>query len=68
MRSYFSDGQRRKVKERNLLCFWAARELGMTLTALARKLEMSIAGVGFAVERGGLIAKKKGFYADKLSY
>ena len=40
----------------------------MTLTALARKLEMSIAGVGFAVERGGLIAKKKGFYADKLSY
>ena len=52
--------QRRKVKARRLLCFWAARELGMTLTALARKLEMSIAGVGFAVERGELIAKKKG--------
>jgi len=38
--------QRRKVKARSLLCFWAARELGMSLTALARKLEMSIAGVG----------------------
>jgi putative transposase len=53
--------QRRKVKARSLLCFWAARELGMSLTALARKLEMSIAGVGFAVERGELIAKKRNF-------
>ncbi len=32
-----------------------------TITALARKLEMSIAGVGFAVERGELIAKKRIF-------
>ncbi len=31
----------------------------MPLTALARKLEMSIAGVEFAVERGELIAKKR---------
>ncbi len=53
--------QRRKVKARSLLCFWAARELGMSLTALARKLEMSIAGVGFAVESGELIAKKRNF-------
>ena len=53
--------QRRKVKARSLLCFWAARELGMSRTALARKLEMSIDGVGFAVERGGLIAKKRDF-------
>ena len=43
----FPDGQRRKVRARSLLCFWVARELGMSLTALARKLEMSIAGVGF---------------------
>ena len=50
--------QRKKVKARSLLCFWAARELGMSLTALAKILEMSIAGVGFAVERGELIAKK----------
>jgi hypothetical protein len=33
----------------------------MSITALARKLEMSIAGVGFAVERGGLIAKERNF-------
>jgi len=37
----------------------------MSLTALARKLEMSITGVGFAVERGELIAKKRNFMLIK---
>ena len=58
----FSKGrQKRKVKARSLLCFWAARELGMSHTALAKKLEMSIAGVGFSVERGESIAKKDNY-------
>jgi putative transposase len=39
----FSKGrQQRKVKARSLLCFWAVRELGMSLTALARDLEMTV--------------------------
>jgi hypothetical protein len=42
----------------NLLCFWAARELGISHTALAKKLEMSLAGIGFSVERGETIAEK----------
>ena len=50
--------QDRKVKARSLLCFWAARELGLSHTALAKELEMSLAGVGFSVERGESIAKK----------
>ena len=55
----FSKGRQNwKVKARSLLCFWAARELGMSHTALAKKLEMSLAGVGFSVERGESIAKK----------
>ncbi|MBU4480656.1 transposase [Patescibacteria group bacterium] len=55
----FSKGrQSRKVRARSFLCFWAARELGMSHTALAKKLEMSPAGVGFSVERGESIAKK----------
>jgi len=54
----FSRGrQDKKVKARSLLCFWAARELGMSHTALAEKLEMSLAGIGFSVERGQSIAK-----------
>jgi len=54
----FSKGrQDRKVKARSLLCFWAAKELGLSHTALAKKLEMSVAGVGFSVERGEAIAQ-----------
>ena len=40
----------------------------MSITVLARKLEMSIAGVGFAVERGRAHSQKNGFNADKLIY
>jgi putative transposase len=58
----FSKGrQSRKVKARSLLCFWAARELGISHTALAKTLDMSIAGVGFAAERGESIAKEASY-------
>jgi hypothetical protein len=54
----FSRGwQDRKVKAGSLQCFWAPRELGMSHTALAEKLEMSLAGVGFSVERVESIAR-----------
>ncbi len=62
----FSKGrQDRKVKARSLLCFWAARELGMSHTALAKVLEMSLAGVGFSVERGESIAKKGNYSLER---
>jgi len=62
----FSKGrQDRKVKARSLLCFWAARELGMSHTALAKRLEMSLAGVGFSVERGESIAKKGSYSLER---
>ncbi|MFO8164685.1 MAG: hypothetical protein R6T98_09145, partial [Desulfatiglandales bacterium] len=53
----FSKGrQQQKVKAGSLLCFWAVREPGMSLTDVAGYLEMSIPGVGFAAERGEAIA------------
>jgi len=62
----FSKGrQDRKVKARSLLCFWAARELGMSHTALAKKLEMSLSGVGCSVERGESIAKKYNYSLER---
>ena len=57
--------QDRKVKARSLQCFWAARELGMSHTALAKKLEMSLAGIGFSVERGESIAKKGNYSLER---
>ena len=44
--------QLRKVKTRSLFCFWAVRELGMSIRQVAKRLEMSPSGVEFSVERG----------------
>ena len=57
--------QARKVKARSLFCFWASRELGISHTKLAKKLEMSIVNIGYSVERGEAIAKKDGYLLIK---
>lgn len=46
-----------KVRARTLRCFWAARALGFSLTEMARRLGMSPAGVGYAVQRGEAMAR-----------
>lgn len=38
------------------LLLWAVRELGIPLTELARRLGISVSGVGYWVERGEIIA------------
>jgi DNA-binding MarR family transcriptional regulator len=53
---YSKGKQQKKLKAKSLLCFWAVRELGMSLTDLARHLGISIPGIGYAVERGEAIA------------
>jgi putative transposase len=56
-------GSRRKqrVLARSLFSFWAVRELGTSLTDLARRLGMSPAGVGYAVQRGEVIAREHSY-------
>jgi chromosomal replication initiation ATPase DnaA len=49
--------QDRRVKARSLVCYWAVRELGMSMSELAREFGMSIAGIGYAVGRGERIAR-----------
>jgi REP element-mobilizing transposase RayT len=53
--------QQQRVDARSLFCFWAVRELGKSLTSLAARLEMSPAGVGYAVQRGEAIALENGY-------
>jgi len=50
--------QQRKVKARSLFCFWAVKELGVSLRQLARQLEVSSPAVGYCVERGEAIARE----------
>ena len=52
---------RRGEKFFALLCYWAVRELGVSMSSLARKLGISIPSVSDSVTRGQRIADAKGF-------
>jgi hypothetical protein len=55
----YSKGRRKvQVEARDLLCYWAVRELGISCTDLAKQLGMTQPGVGYAVNRGEKIAKE----------
>ena len=53
--------QQPKLKARSLFCFWAAKELGLSLRELARRLELSAPAVSYSVERGESIARENGY-------
>ena len=53
--------QQERGKARSLFCYWGVRELGISLTELARRLGISVAGVGYSVERGGIIARQNDY-------
>ncbi len=56
---YSSGRQSLIVSARSLVCFWAVRELGLSLSELARTFNMTVPGIGYAVTRGESIAKEK---------
>ncbi len=56
-----SGKSRRRVAARSLLCFWAVRELGMSMTELSRRLNLSLSGVSQSAIRGEKIAELNGF-------
>ena len=53
--------QQKRVKPRSLSCYWAVRELGIPLTELGRRLGISVAGVGYSVERGEKLTKENDY-------
>jgi REP element-mobilizing transposase RayT len=53
-------GRYRKIVEaRSLFCYWAVRELGVSMSSLSSKLGISIPAVGKSVIRGRQIAEKR---------
>jgi putative transposase len=48
------------VRARSLLCFWAVRELGVSMAAMARRLNISTVAVSKSVARGAEMAKRDG--------
>ena len=58
----WADGKSRDiVQARSLLCYWAVRELGVTMTFLARLLDKSVTAIGKAVIRGEKLAKANNY-------
>lgn len=53
--------QQKKVKARSLFCYWAAKELEVSLTELSRRIGISVPAVGYSVERGSIIAKENNY-------
>ena len=41
-----------KVQAGSLLCFWAVHELGMNMTELSGRLNISVSAVSVSVKRG----------------
>ena len=53
---------RRIVKARSLLCYWAVRELGISMASLSRRLHISSAAVSQSVQRGEILAKENHYH------
>ena len=49
------------IKAKSLLCHWAARDLGIGMAQIARRLNLSLAGVSQSVKRGETIVQQKGY-------
>jgi REP element-mobilizing transposase RayT len=65
-RQVFSSGrQKDKVRARSIFCYWAAREAGISLRILARRLGISPPAVGYAVERGAAIVRENRYMLVK---
>ena len=54
------------VKARRIVCFWAVIKLGMTMTAVAKKLGVSVPTVSLSVSKGEQLARKEGISLTKM--
>jgi len=60
--------ERRIVKARALICYWAVRELGMAMSKVADYLKLAVSTVSVAVNKGEQIADDEGLIlADILN-
>jgi putative transposase len=53
--------ERKRVKARSLYCYWAARELGISMSELSRRLKLSLSNISLSVKRGEELAEANGY-------
>ena len=56
----------KRVEARSLLCYWAVRDLGISMAELSRRLKLSLSGVSLSVKRGERIAQENDYKLIKL--
>jgi hypothetical protein len=54
------------VKARIQFSYWAVRELGVSMTTVARHLKISLPTVSVAVQKGEKIVKVEGLAVEEL--
>lgn len=58
----WSAGKHRHIVEaRSLLCYWAVRDLGVSMTSLAKRVKLSVAAITQSVERGERLKEEKSY-------
>jgi len=50
------------VEARSLLCYWAVREMGVSMTSLAKRLKLSVAAITQSVERGERLKQENSYH------
>ena len=58
--------QPHRVRARNLFCYWAVRELGVTATTLAKRFGLSQPAISQTVARGERLVAEKGWQLDSF--
>jgi putative transposase len=59
----WSAGKYRHIVEaRSLLCYWAVRDLGVSMTSLAKRLKLSVAAIAQSVKRGARLKQEKSYH------
>jgi len=59
----WSAGKYRHIVEaRSLFCYWAVREMGVSMTSLAKRLKLSVAAITQSVERGERLKEEKYYH------
>ena len=53
--------EKRRVAARSVLCYWAARELSISMVELGRRFKLSAAAVSLSVQRGEKIARQNNY-------
>ena len=56
--------QKDRVMARDLICYWAVAELGMTMVDVARRFDITPSAVSYSVRRGEKMAKKENFQLE----